>query len=92
MTKSQPLTRHIVSINDLTNKEIETIFEVAQGLLKPFVFAIVISMVGCFYGLRATGGTQGVGRSTTQAMVASAVLILVLDVLVTKIFVAAGAS
>ncbi len=34
MTKPQPLTRHIVSINDLTNKEIETIFEVAQGLLQ----------------------------------------------------------
>jgi aspartate carbamoyltransferase catalytic subunit len=34
MTKGQPLTRHIVSINDLTNKEIETIFEVAQGFLK----------------------------------------------------------
>jgi aspartate carbamoyltransferase catalytic subunit len=34
MTKSQPLTRHIVSINDLSNKEIETIFEVAQGFLK----------------------------------------------------------
>jgi aspartate carbamoyltransferase catalytic subunit len=34
MTKSQPPTRHIVSINDLTNKEIETIFEVAQGFLK----------------------------------------------------------
>ena len=34
MTKPQPLTRHIVSINDLTNKEIETIFEVAQALLK----------------------------------------------------------
>ncbi len=34
MTKPQPLTRHIVSINDLTNKEIETIFEVAQGFLK----------------------------------------------------------
>ncbi len=34
MTKSQPLTRHIISINDLTNKEIEIIFEVAQGLLK----------------------------------------------------------
>ena len=34
MTKAQPLTRHIVSINDLTNKEIETIFEVAQGFLK----------------------------------------------------------
>ena len=34
MTKAQPLTRHIVSINDLSNKEIETIFEVAQGFLK----------------------------------------------------------
>ena len=34
MTKTQPLTRHIISINDLTNKEIETIFEVAQGFLK----------------------------------------------------------
>jgi aspartate carbamoyltransferase catalytic subunit len=34
MTKPQPLTRHIISINDLTNKEIETIFEVAQGFLK----------------------------------------------------------
>src|SRR5580692_10531513 len=34
MTKTQPLTRHIVSINDLSNKEIETIFEVANGFLK----------------------------------------------------------
>src|SRR6204780_2907801 len=34
MTKTQPLTRHIVSINDLSNAEIETVFEVAQGFLK----------------------------------------------------------
>jgi aspartate carbamoyltransferase catalytic subunit len=34
MTKAQPPTRHIISINDLTNKEIETIFEVAQGFLR----------------------------------------------------------
>src|SRR5208282_3115032 len=34
MTKAQPLTRHIVSINDLTNKEIETVFQVAAGFLK----------------------------------------------------------
>jgi aspartate carbamoyltransferase catalytic subunit len=34
--KTQPLTRHIISINDLSNKEIETIFEVAQGFLKEF--------------------------------------------------------
>src|SRR3984885_4099810 len=34
MTKPQPLTRHIVSINDLTNKEIESVFQVASGFLK----------------------------------------------------------
>ncbi len=61
--------------------------DVAQGLLKPLMFALVISLIGCYYGLRATGGTQGVGRSTTQAMVAAAVLILLIDVLITKIFV-----
>jgi phospholipid/cholesterol/gamma-HCH transport system permease protein len=66
--------------------------DVVQGLLKPFVFAIVISLVGCFFGLRATGGTQGVGRATTQAVVASIVLIFILDLQITKIFVSQGGS
>jgi phospholipid/cholesterol/gamma-HCH transport system permease protein len=66
--------------------------DVTQGLLKPFVFAFVISLVGCFYGMRTTGGTQGVGRSTTAAMVAATVLIFVLDLLITKIFVWQGGS
>ena len=61
--------------------------DVAQGLLKPFVFAIVIAMIGCYYGLRTTGGTQGVGRSTTQAVVAATVLIFILDLLITKLFI-----
>jgi phospholipid/cholesterol/gamma-HCH transport system permease protein len=66
--------------------------DVTQGLLKPLVFAVVISLVGCFYGLRTTGGTQGVGRSTTQAVVLATVLVFVLDLLITKIFVSQGAS
>ena len=66
--------------------------EVAQGLLKPLVFAFVISLVGCFYGLRTTGGTQGVGRATTQAMVVATVLIFVIDLLLTKIFISTGGS
>ena len=66
--------------------------DVTQGLLKPLVFAIVISLVGCFYGLRTTGGTQGVGRATTQAVVVATVLVFVLDLLITKIFVSQGAS
>jgi phospholipid/cholesterol/gamma-HCH transport system permease protein len=51
------------------------------------VFAVVISLIGCYYGLRTTGGTQGVGRSTTQAVVAATVLTFILDLLITKIFV-----
>ena len=37
--------------------------------------------------LRTTGGTQGVGRATTQAMVMSTVMIFILDLVITKIFV-----
>ena len=61
--------------------------DVAQGLLKPFMFALVIALTGCYYGLRTTGGTQGVGRATRQAVVISQVLIFVLDLMITKIFV-----
>jgi len=61
--------------------------DIAQGLVKPFLFAVVISLVGCFYGLRTTGGTQGVGLSTTQAVVVASVWIFVIDVFVTQVFV-----
>jgi len=64
--------------------------DVAQGLIKPLIFGLTLSLIGCFYGLRTTGGTQGVGRATTQAMVASAVFVLILDVMITKIFVGQG--
>jgi phospholipid/cholesterol/gamma-HCH transport system permease protein len=61
--------------------------DVAQGLLKPLVYAAIISLIGCHYGLRTTGGTQGVGRATTQAVVAATVLIFITDLLITKAFV-----
>jgi phospholipid/cholesterol/gamma-HCH transport system permease protein len=60
--------------------------DLTQGLLKPFVFAFIIALVGCYYGLRASGGTQGVGRATTQAMVTASVLIFVLTFFLTRIF------
>jgi len=60
--------------------------DLTQGLVKPLVFAFVIALVGCFYGLRASGGTQGVGRATTQAMVAASVWIFVLTFFLTRIF------
>jgi phospholipid/cholesterol/gamma-HCH transport system permease protein len=60
--------------------------DLTQGLLKPFVFAFVVALVGCYYGLNASGGTQGVGRATTQAVVAASVLIFVLTFFLTRIF------
>jgi len=65
--------------------------DVAQGgLIKPLVFAVVVSLIGCFYGLRTTGGTQGVGRSTTQAMVAATIMIFITDAMITEFFVSQG--
>lgn len=60
--------------------------DLAQGLLKPFMFAIVVALVGCFYGMRTSGGTQGVGRATTQAVVAAIVWIFILNLFITRIF------
>ncbi len=61
--------------------------DVFQGLIKPFVFAFVVSLIGCYFGLGTTGGTQGVGRATTQAVVASSVLVFVLTFFITRFFV-----
>ena len=62
--------------------------DVFQGLIKPFVFAFIVALVGCYYGLTTRCGTEGVGRSTTQAVVAASVLILVTDFFITKIVLA----
>ena len=59
--------------------------DLLQGLSKPFFFGIIISLVGCFYGLNAKGGTQGVGRATTQAVVTASVLILVSNLFITRV-------
>jgi phospholipid/cholesterol/gamma-HCH transport system permease protein len=64
--------------------------DVTQGLIKPFFFAILISLVGCYYGLHTKGGTEGVGRATTQAMVVASVLIVVVDFFITKFLVGIG--
>ncbi|MFI5103764.1 MAG: MlaE family ABC transporter permease [Terriglobales bacterium] len=59
--------------------------DVITGLIKPLFFGFIIATVGCYYGLSTKGGTQGVGRSTTQAVVASSVLILAVDVVLTQL-------
>ncbi|HJX01071.1 MAG TPA: ABC transporter permease [Terriglobales bacterium] len=61
--------------------------DVFQGLCKPFFFGFIIATVGCYYGFSTKGGTQGVGRATTQAMVASSVLILIVDFFITRLLI-----
>jgi len=58
--------------------------DVIQGLTKPLFFGFIISTVGCFFGLKTTGGTQGVGRATTQAVVCASILIIVMDFILSQ--------
>jgi phospholipid/cholesterol/gamma-HCH transport system permease protein len=53
--------------------------DVFGTLFKPVVFGFIISMTGCYVGLRTHGGTEGVGRSTTQAVVSSSILVITAD-------------
>lgn len=59
--------------------------DVWMGVIKPFFLGFAIVSIGCHVGLRATGGTQGVGRATTNAVVAASVTVLAVDFLLTKL-------
>lgn len=61
--------------------------DLAEGLIKPLTFAIIIALVGCFYGLRTSGGTQGVGKATTQAVVVASVWIFLATAAIGSIFI-----
>jgi len=61
--------------------------DVVQGLTKPIFSGFIIATVGCYFGMKTTGGTQGVGRATTQAVVISSVFIIVVDFLVTRVMI-----
>lgn len=58
--------------------------DVFMGLVKPVLFGFIVATVGCYYGMTARGGTQGVGRATTQAVVTSSVLIVIVNFFVTQ--------
>ncbi|WP_428897531.1 phospholipid/cholesterol/gamma-HCH transport system permease protein [Parelusimicrobium proximum] len=61
-----------------------------HGFIKSFFFAFMIATVSCYKGLSTRGGAEGVGRSTTEAVVISMVLVLVLDYFLTAILTALG--
>jgi len=61
--------------------------DVWMGLIKPIFLGFVITTIGCYVGLGVRGGTQGVGRATTRAVVAASVAVLAVDYFVTKALV-----
>jgi phospholipid/cholesterol/gamma-HCH transport system permease protein len=56
-----------------------------MGIIKPFFLGYVIVTIGCHVGLRTSGGTQGVGRATTNAVVAASVAVIAVDFFVTRL-------
>lgn len=62
--------------------------DIWMGLIKPVVLGFALVTISCYVGLSARGGTQGVGRATTNAVVSASVVVLALDFLVTKVLIA----
>jgi phospholipid/cholesterol/gamma-HCH transport system permease protein len=62
----------------------------ASGVFKTPFFGFLIGILGCYFGLGTRGGTEGVGRSTTRAVVVVSISILMADALLTQIFVSIG--
>jgi phospholipid/cholesterol/gamma-HCH transport system permease protein len=63
-----------------------TLADVASGVGKSFFFGYFITIVGCYNGLTTRGGADGVGRATTNTVVLAAILVLVSDFFLTKLF------
>jgi phospholipid/cholesterol/gamma-HCH transport system permease protein len=60
--------------------------DVWTGLVKSAVFGIIISLIGCYMGLKTKGGAEGVGKATTLSVVTSFILIILFDCILTGVF------
>ena len=58
--------------------------DIVQGLTKPIFSGFIIATVGCYFGMKTKGGTQGVGKATTQAVVIASVFIIIVDFIVSR--------
>ncbi len=60
-------------------------WDVISGLIKAGVFGFIIALMGCYQGFNSSGGAQGVGRATTNAVVSASILILAANYIITSI-------
>jgi len=59
--------------------------DITSGLIKAGVFGFIVALMGCYNGFNSKGGAQGVGNATTNAVVASSILILAADYVLTAL-------
>ena len=79
-----PMTTYVNEIREIGWKEC------THGLVKSMFFAAIIVIISCYKGFTCEGGAEGVGKSTTSAVVISMVLILVVDYFLSAVLVAFG--
>jgi phospholipid/cholesterol/gamma-HCH transport system permease protein len=75
-----PFTSFLSTLRDVVELK-----DVANGVFKSFIFALVIGVVSCHQGLVTRGGPRGIGRSVTKAVVNSIVLIVIVDYVLTRL-------
>jgi phospholipid/cholesterol/gamma-HCH transport system permease protein len=79
---AEPMSLKLYLQNGFKYLEFRDLF---PSTLKTAVFGLLIGLVGCFQGLRTEGGTAGVGRSATSAVVLSSLFVIVADVLLVRL-------
>lgn len=81
-TLVDPITFHRFITKGFANA---TFSDFLAPTFRTAVFGLIIGLVACFQGMRTTGGTEGVGRSTTSAVVLSSLFVILADVVLVKL-------
>jgi phospholipid/cholesterol/gamma-HCH transport system permease protein len=59
--------------------------DVLGGVIKPVIFGLIIGLIACHKGLTTSGGTVGVGQSTTSAVVSASINVIIADFFLSKV-------
>lgn len=83
-------TQYDIPMQQYFRAAVETadMFDFGSGIGKSAVFGIIVGLVGCFKGFEVTGGTEGVGRATTETVAITSVSVCLADFFLTKLFLA----
>jgi phospholipid/cholesterol/gamma-HCH transport system permease protein len=81
-TLAEPISLRLFLTAGLKNVDFSDLF---PPTLKTSIFGLIVGVIACFEGMRSKGGTEGVGRSATRAVVFSSLLIILADVLLVRL-------